>query len=459
MPTQPRFPNIPEVENGQVLGATYLNSLAQGCEYLLGISHASYSLSHVMAWWQRYETSWGDMAANYQLYHAGPTVFFAFRAGSTSPGKTWHIRLCYYGNNSTWNTVAEWDGTGSSEYRTGTLDLSAGSLTVGKIYNWKFEGRTESTNYYTQLQVWLLSTRPTLTGWTAPPSISAGQSSATPLNTWRGDLMALNSQLSGATNVVGCGVEGWEMKHSQGTWHEYERWAYRYRPNGLMVGLQGKIMTATWNWRVRFTATSGQAAIIYTSPNIPSTYDYQYYSTDIDLTSGDAATALASAGITLTLGSVYSVSIEVKRNSDDHALYVQYPLCVRTSNGVAGGSWVNNKLWSHKDRDVGPTQLNKIRADLLELYSGAEQLWGDSYACYDWGSLPGAVVHLKRYLVYRCSSGETPSLLYGTGFGYEYGLPTGTGWMSFDLSTIDIAWGMVYIVSNPASAFEMDEAY
>ena len=108
---------------------------------------------------------------------------------------------------------------------------------------------------------------------------------------------------------------------------------------------------------------------------------------------------------------------------------------------------------------MGPTQLNKIRADLLELYSGAEQLWGDSYACYDWGSLPGAVVHLKRYLVYRCSGGITPELRYGVGFTRKYSLPTGGGWLSFDLSSIDIAWGTVYIVSNPASAFEMDEAY
>lgn len=457
MATIPRFPNIPEVESGQMLGATYLNSLAQGCEYLLGISHASHALPHATAISERYENTWGDMAA-FQMYHAGHTVFYVFWAGSTSAGKTWHIRLQYY-SASAWHTAGEWSGTEEWVLKTGTLDLSASGLSIGTIYSWKFQGETDTTNYYTQLQVWLLSTRPTISGWTSPPTISAGASSPTPLNTWRSNLAILNSQMVSRTNVVACGREGIEQNHTAGTWQEYERWAYRYRPNGLTVGVQGKMLVATWDWRVRFTDTANQSAIIYTSPHITTTDDYVYYSADIDLTSGDAAAALAAAGITLAFGSVYSVSIETKRNSDDHAIYLRYPVCVRISDGIAGGSWTNNKLWAHKDRDVGPTQLNKIRTDMLELYNGAEQLWGESYACYDWGSLPGAVIHLKRYLIYEVYGDNNPGILYGSNFSREYGLLKEAGWQSFDLSTVGVPWGGVYIVTNPAHAFEMDEAY
>ena len=92
MATLPRFPNIPEVETGQILGATYLNSLARGCEHLLGISHASHALPHATAVIQRYESTYGDLAT-YWMYHTADTVAYWFVAGQTSAGKTWYIHL------------------------------------------------------------------------------------------------------------------------------------------------------------------------------------------------------------------------------------------------------------------------------------------------------------------------------------------------------------------------------
>ena len=98
----------------------------------------------------------------------------------------------------------------------------------------------------------------------------------------------------------------------------------------------------------------------------------------------------------------------------------------------------------------------------MQLYAGgAEELWSDSHgAAYVAGQdRPCSGVHLKRYLNYRCAAGETPTLLYGAGFAEEYGLPTGDGWLGFDLSTVGLPAGGAYYVANVEAAFEADGIY
>lgn len=461
MATLPRFPNIPELESGQILGATYLNALARGCEHLLGISHASYALPYATAVLQRYESSWGNMAT-YWMLHTADTVAYGFFAGNTSAGKTWYIHLDYYGDDDAWHTVGAWSGTASPSAQSGTLDLSAETqITVGKIYQWRWQGKTSDARYYTTLQVTMLATRPAISGWAAPPTLSAGASSHASLNTYRADLLALNALLP-PTNALSYCEDGKKHTHTQGNWVAWTRFAYRYRPSGLTVGLWANMLASTWNWRVRFADAAGNEATVYSSPNVAAVGDWKYEAADIDLTSGAAATALAAAGITLTLGAGYLVTIEAKRNSDDHALNIRRALCVRTSNGTPGGAWANNKLWAHKDRDVGPTQLNKVRTDLLELYTGgAEELWSDSHAAAYVADAerPCSGVHRMRYLNYRCAAGRTPTLLYGAGFAEEYGLPTGAGWLGFDLSSVGLPAGAAYYVVDVEAAFEADGIY
>jgi hypothetical protein len=278
-------------------------------------------------------------------------------------------------------------------------------------------------------------------------------------------LAALNEQMVSPTNVLSHSEDSKEHTHTQGEWHAYTHFAYRYRPNGLTVGVWGKVGgsvgSSSWTWRVAFADSAGNEAVVYTSGDIDPADDYEYQTTDIDLTAGAAATALAAAGITLTFGSGYLITIEAKRNTDDYPLYLRWGLCLRTSTGAAGGSWADNKLWAHLDTDVGPTQLNKIRADLLELYTGgAEELWGENHAVRtEDDDRPHSGTHLKRYLNYICAPDETPVLLYGDDFGEEYSLPTGVGWLGFDLSTVGLTPGMAYYVNDAAAAFEADGIY
>jgi hypothetical protein len=213
---------------------------------------------------------------------------------------------------------------------------------------------------------------------------------------------------------------------------------------------------------VRITDAAQNTAIVYTSDPVTAGVDYTYESADIDLTDGAPAAALTAAGITLTFGTGYLVTLEAVRHSDANTLYLRRGVCLRTSDGAAGGSWANNNLWLAEQRNVGPTQINKVRTDLLELYTGgAEELWGENHAMrYVTDSeRPCAGVHLKRYLMYRCVDGETPTLQYGEDFALDYGLPTGTGWLSFDLTSIALPLGGAYIVADVETAFEADGVY
>ena len=463
MATIPAFPNIPEVETSQTLGATYLNALARGCEHLLGVSQASYGLPHATAVLERLEASYGTMAT-YWLYAGSATVAYGIWVGTDSAGKRWYLHLDYLGDDAAWHTVLADDGTeGFPHILSGTLDLSAeANLTVGKIYQWRIQGQTTDASYNNQAQVMLLSTRPTLTGWTAPPSLAAGVSDPADINVYRADLVALNAQMVAPTNALSYCEDSKDHEHTEDEWATFTRYAYRYRPNGLTVGIHGVIIGGTWAWRVKFADSAGHEAVIYTSADVAAALDYSYQSVDLDLTAGAPAAALTAASITLTFGAGYVVTIEAKRGSDVNTLHLRRGVCLRTSNGTAGGSWANNKLWAVEDRDVGPTQLNKIRADLLGLYtSGAEELWGENHAMrfVTDSERPCSGVHLKRYLMYRCVSGETPTLQYGVDFASDYSLPTGTGWLSFDLTTIALPFGAAYLVADVETAMETDAVY
>lgn len=463
MTTMPRFPNIPEVEDGQIIGATHLNSLARACEHLLGLSHASYTLPYATAVLSTLEDAYTELAT-YWMYHAAALVAYWFIGGQTSAGKTWYIQLQYYGDDAAWHTVQTWSDTASPSAQVGTLDLSAeANITVGKVYQWRWLAKTSDETYYTTLQVRYFATRTAVAGWVAPPAIAAGASSAAALNTYRNNLVALNAGVVPSVNPLGMCEDQKEHTDPQDDWVAYTQWAYRYRPNGLYVGVWGKIMGGHWGWRVKFADAAGNQATIYSVDDIPASADWTKQAVDLDLTTGGVATALSAAGITLTLGAGYLVILEAKRQSDDWRLYLDYAMCVRTSDGTPGGSWADNKLWAHLNQDVGPTQLNKVRTDMLELYTGgAEELWGDHHAShYHDGDNTYAGVHLKRYLVYYAVEGEQPTLLYGADYAEEYGLPActagaGAEWRSFVPSEAGVALGSYYLVDDVGAAFEMD---
>jgi len=465
------FPRIPEVAGGQVVGETYLMLLGRATDHLLGESHAAVAAPHATATLSRQEATYGDVGggATYYLYHASDTLAYWFIAGNTSAGKTWYIHLDYYGDDDAWHTAGEWSGTDSPSTQVGTLDLSAETqITVGKIYQWRWQAKTSDASYYTTLQVRFLAARTAVSGWTAPPTFAAATSDYADCNILRTDLNALYTGVVPSVNPLGMSEGAKEHIHTQDTYQAYSRFAYRYRPDGLYCAVWGMIGGAqTWYWRVMFADAAGNEAEVYESSELAASGDYVAQSTTIDLTSGAPAAALAAAGITLTLGNGYLVTIEAKRTSSDQTLYLKNAMVVRTSTGTPDGDWDVPELWAEGDTDLGPTGMNKFSTDLALLYSGGdEELWGDHHAArsLDNDNAYGGV-HRKRWLVYRAVEGETPKLLYGSGYATEYGLPTcaagaGEQWLSFDLRGLSgLAMGAYYYVTDAGAAWESDEAY
>jgi len=211
--------------------------------------------------------------------------------------------------------------------------------------------------------------------------------------------------------------------------------------------------------------TAGNVADVYESGDLGTTGGVEEQVQEIDLTSGDAAAALAAAGITLTVGNLYRCAIRMKRTDEgDYEVLDMYGgMMIRTSQGTPDGLWVMPKLWTHLDTDVGPTNLNAYWTDLTLLYSGGEELFGDTpVLCYPptagtWGrALHG--IHRKRWLHYRClDSDDAPRLYYGTNHTNSQTLTAGSGWQTYDLEQIaGLPYGATYWLSRTLVAFEAD---
>ncbi len=460
------FPKIPEVADGQVVGETYLMLLGRATDYLLGESHAAQTAWHVTAVLKRSEATYGDPGGNgayYYLYHASDTLVYAFWAGEDHGAKTWYVKLEYYGDDSAWHEVEEWTGTEGWEAEAGTLDLSAeANLTIGTIYPWRFQTKTSGGTYNTSLQVTQLATRTAVSGWTEPPAFAAATSDYADCNILRTDLDALYAGVVPSVNPLAMCEDTKKHTHTADTWQAFARFGYRYRPNGLHCSVMGNITTANWGWRVRFADSAGNEATVFDEDDIAGTGAYELRTADIDLTTGDAATNLAAAGISLVFGNGYIVTIEAKRQTSSYTLYLKNAVVIRTSDGTPDGDWDVPELWVHGDTDLGPTGMNKFSTDLGLLYTGGdEELWGDHHASayIDGEERPYGGVHRKRYLIYRVVSGGTAQLLYGTSYATEYGLPTGDGWLTFDLTSLNLAPGSYYIVDDAQCAWESDSPY
>ncbi len=228
------FPRIPEVADGQVVGETYLMLLGRATDHLLGESHAAVAAPHATATLSRQEATYGDVGggATYYLYHASDTLAYWFIAGNTSAGKTWYIHLDYYGDDDAWHTVGAWSGTDSPSTQVGTLDLSAETqITVGKIYQWRWQAKTSDATYYTTLQVRFLAARTAVSGWTAPPTFAAATSDYADCNILRADLNALYTGVVPSVNPLAMSEGAKEHKAAQDTYEAYSRFAYHFRGN------------------------------------------------------------------------------------------------------------------------------------------------------------------------------------------------------------------------------------
>ncbi len=450
-----RFPFVPQLADGQTLGATHLNAYRSAILYLLGESHGAYALcGDHRTELGSYDTGWTTCWRGY-LYLASKSLYYLIRAMAGLAGKTWYLKLRYYGDDSAWHDAVSLSGAETSyTVKSATVDMSAfPGLTLGKVYRLEWQYKTSDGTYHTHMEHWRTCVRGIASGWAAPPAFAAGASSAAELNTLRDDAQVLYNNMvpTAAPAFANWETRGWNNSTS---WYGVTHGIMRYRPSHLYTCIR---FTVTWgrnmSWRVKLRDTADAETTVYTSGVIASTGPvWKYDSEDIDLT-----------GFGFTVGAYYRVIVEAKRNeSDDEWFSIQTVALARWSNGSPAAGWQALAEWTHGDQTVSAANLNKCSTDLTMLYSGNEALWGETPAVWadplldDDDSLY-YIRHRKRWLLYYYTLDDPPTIWYGTNYGESQSLPAAGAnqWHSYDLGQIaDIPWGGGYLVTNVLSVME-----
>jgi len=481
------FPAIPVLENGMVLSAATLNHAFTAAErWLLGESHAPLACQHTRfastdVYQEDYQTIW-----TCYLRHTSNTLVYKLHIKinyGNAIDRDWYYQIQVY-DGSTWYTAKTETGTDNTyQNKEGTVDLTTVSdgsggyiddhLVAGTVYQWRLQvkcGRQgEPADCTVHCLPWTLRLRNSVSGWQTPPTFAAATSSADDFNDMRTDLNALYAAMSDV-NIHSTQMAEHEITSVADTWEEYTSCVYRYRPESIYCNVQGCTQTHSdpdtryWKWRLAVyddtTPTANGPAYVYTSdaqygagldPN-----QYTWDSATIDLTAGAAASALSTAGITLTFGNYYRLVIEVCRGDANEAAYIRHGILLRLSDNTPDAGWDTLNDWAHGDTDVGPMHLNKLADNLTDLYTGNERLWNETLAVDTTsGGLGCAGVHRKRYLHYIASA--APRVYYGVAFDSTYDLSASNTWTSVDLGDVGVPYGTVYFVDNVTCAFECDE--
>ena len=478
--THPTFPLIPEMESGQVFSAAIMRYTHKAAiEYLLGESHASFAVPHVRTpstdvYQSEYQTIWELLG-----YHASHTLYYKLAVKinyGNAIDREWHYRIQVSPDlGATWYTAREATGTDNTyQDEDGAVDLSAvadgggGFLTdhlnVGGLYKWRLQVKCgnmpDPADCTVHLVPWGIGTRKAVSGWAAPPTFAAGASDAADANVLRADANALYAALPQAT--PGTAQPWYTIVSFTETWTELSRVAYRYRGDQLRVAVAASGWgNETWQWRASLQDEAGNSAVIHTSAEIwgDEALDADAYAWDtatVTLTAGDAATAIAAAGITLTAGEWYRVVVEIYTTASPGRVWGFGTRVDRLSSGALGGDYAVPHLWAHGDTDIGPTNLNVYSDDLTALYSGSEALGLDvPFVDVVENSAGVSLVHRKRYLYAFDASGA--SIRYGAGYATTYSLTDAAdAWGWVDLEAVGVPYGAAYWVSGVSGAVESD---
>jgi len=475
------FPAIPTIEAGQVFSAAVLRQgHAAAINYLFGESHASWPLAHVRlpstdVYQSAYTTIW-------ELWglHASQTLYYRLLIKvnyGNEFDRTWAYRVQVSPDGgATWYTAAGESGTQNTyQLKENVVNLAAVSdgaggyiddhLTLGQVYKWRLQvavtDQPDPADCTVHCIPWALGTRKSVAGWATPPTFTAATSNPAHANTLADDAQALYDALP-----PGDAALTFPSLHTitfASTWEELTRAVYRYRPDMLYVAVLGSAWAdETWQWRVK-VETDSASAVVYTSSAIAGDEatelsEYSWGNAQmIDLTTGAAATALAAAGITLTLGDWYRVVVEVYSTASPGRAWAAGAAIYRTSNMAAAAGYTVPHLWAHGDQNIGPTYLNQYSADLTALYSGAERLHLDTGAVDVVENANGhALAHRRRYLRYLAT--EQPRIYYGADMDQTYDPPASATWTALDLDSVGLPYGGVYWVTGADACMEADDA-
>ena len=140
-----QWPLIPEIEDGMPFSALHHNLYGEALNYLLGISHARYSLWRLheqYGWWETGHTNWQTLWEGWLWYTGQPDLIY--RAELYNEGAyTTTAQLQVY--SGTWQDLGDAisaEGTDNS-LRTGTIDVSGQGWADGRV---RLRYRVRSSN-------------------------------------------------------------------------------------------------------------------------------------------------------------------------------------------------------------------------------------------------------------------------------------------------------------------------
>lgn len=455
-----RFPTMPTLENGQLLGAAALASYRRAILWLLGDSHGDYAPHHVplMADNTIWETDYVTMWTCYMVHQWDNLTYnLQLWQDSGSGLKQWHARI-QVNKAGVWTDAVTLSGTDTSPaVYAANVNLVALGLTVGRVYEWRVQLKTDDGTYHAKCAPWLLAEYPVVVGYT-PLTFVDGVSDAAHLNTLKANAEVLYDHLPLA---LACQAHQPDtgITAAPGVWQEVLRTVYRYKPSTLYVQVQLRSWEDTIaSWRVVVEDQAGHSAVVHTEPGqLGQGENYFWLWAEIDLTAGAPAAALAAAGITLTVGDLYRVRIEGASDHDPTRAWFRHIIIHRRTSGTPAAGWVAPNAWAHGDQDVSAALLNVYADDLDMLYTGAEADFRQSVAVsYPASGLGHSGPRRRRYLWYLAHS--QPRLYYGTWFGLTYDPPwtDADTWEVLDMEEAGLAPGGYWMTDNTIACFESD---
>lgn len=455
------FPTIPEVETGMALGATVLNSYHSGVRYLLGQSHEPIAPQMT----QYYKTFGTSMTLGFSWFlpyrgdHISYHYILSCRVDAAAEGD---MELYYIGDDLSNHTAfSDHVDSGDGYTKSVTGELIAGtdygtSMTPGNVYQWCMCLKTNSP-HYSECMFWELTSHyNAVTGWVVPHAFVANAvSAAADLNKFRTDLASMNTyRLSGAKGLMTCPNKFFTV--GSASMLECASFVMRYRPDYLRANVWCQSVVGApyhWKWAVKSTIWGGATIDLYTEPDwIVQPDDNGLWGTEanIDMT-----------GLGYSLGDWIRISFWVQGTTVVNLQAIRY-LCHRYSTGTPEAGYEALTDWAEGDSDIGDTNLNKISTDLLHFYDGGpEELWGYTAAVANSALLTQhrhTGPHLKRWLHYKITTGQTPAFTFGPNDTRTATLTSGTGWLVADLNSTEIAPGSTYELTGCDGCFESNSS-
>ena len=460
----PEFPRIPQLVDGMALSAETLNSYHRGLQFLLGRAREA-RIAHQTSHAGMTTTSTSDtvMRSGYAPT-VGTTLRLKIGFRTLTGGTWWNGTIQVY--TTAWQTV--WSGFGNADTWTmtpETVSLSGVSgLEQGKICQWRILLRASGTAGEVGVKIWNWAIAATATGWTTPPTFTAGLSSAAQLNIIRTDLNALRAWDPGYSHLLSTPRTGTYVDAD--LWHTFTGMSLRWKTgqqNRFSVELGGYVADnadhtrQNWvQWGVnRSEEGGGQEAL----------FEQTLWREDFG--AGEYTRFTATPSETGTSGKYYQYNFWVRIHNETtpppsyNTVKARMAQVQRILPPEPSASWPTLVDWVHGDTDVGPTNLNKLRTALLALYTGGVEDLMPEIPIEGGGELVG--VHSRPWLVYKAPVGKSVMLYYGPDPVESYGLPECTKtnrWQSFYLNGLKkMTPGSRYTVEGVDYAVEADEGY